>query len=322
MTRPSFLITIDTEGDNIWSRPREITTVNARFLPRFQALCERYGFRPTYLTNYEMASCPVFREFGFDLLKRATGEIGMHLHAWNSPPLVPLTSDDLGCQPYLMEYPEPTIREKVKYLTALLEDTFAVDMVSHRAGRWGMSPAYAQTLVDNGYTVDCSVTPHVSWKHHTGGLPGSGGSDYTDFPEHPYRMDPDYLDRPGRSPLLQLPVTVVSFPTPGPLKFLPARIANRLYPKRAWFRPTGKNRSLMLRIVEVVLEQKRPYLEFVLHSSEFMPGGSPVFPAERDIEVLYADLEAVFEAVARNFKGNTLAGFARDYASTEPASSR
>jgi hypothetical protein len=41
--RPAFLITIDTEGDNLWSRPRTITTRNAHSLPRFQALCEKYG---------------------------------------------------------------------------------------------------------------------------------------------------------------------------------------------------------------------------------------------------------------------------------------
>ena len=33
--------TIDTEGDNLWSRPRTITTCNSRYLPRFQALCKR-----------------------------------------------------------------------------------------------------------------------------------------------------------------------------------------------------------------------------------------------------------------------------------------
>ncbi len=37
-TTPRFLITIDTEGDNLWSLPREITTSNAKFLPRFQNL--------------------------------------------------------------------------------------------------------------------------------------------------------------------------------------------------------------------------------------------------------------------------------------------
>jgi hypothetical protein len=35
---PFFLITIDTEGDNIWSAPREVTTRNSGFLERFQHL--------------------------------------------------------------------------------------------------------------------------------------------------------------------------------------------------------------------------------------------------------------------------------------------
>ena len=48
----ALLITIDTEGDRLWSRPTTVETRNAEYLPRFQSLCERYGFKPTYLTNY------------------------------------------------------------------------------------------------------------------------------------------------------------------------------------------------------------------------------------------------------------------------------
>src|SRR5262252_5784664 len=102
MPETPFIITIDTEGDDIWSKPREITTRNAGYLPRFQALCERFGFKPVYLTNYEMAMSDAFVEFGRDALARGVGEIGMHLHAWNSPPIVPLTSDDFRFQPYLI----------------------------------------------------------------------------------------------------------------------------------------------------------------------------------------------------------------------------
>lgn len=40
MTKPAFLITIDTEGDNLWQNHDRIATENTRFLPRFQALCE------------------------------------------------------------------------------------------------------------------------------------------------------------------------------------------------------------------------------------------------------------------------------------------
>ena len=55
------------------------------------------------------------------------------------------------------------MREKVKVLTRELEDTFNTPIVSHRAGRWSFNAAYARILVDYGYRVDCSVTPHVSW---------------------------------------------------------------------------------------------------------------------------------------------------------------
>ena len=53
----AFLITVDTEGDDLWSwKPgKEITTENTNYIPRFQELCEKYGFKPVYLTNYEMA---------------------------------------------------------------------------------------------------------------------------------------------------------------------------------------------------------------------------------------------------------------------------
>src|SRR5438552_1378607 len=173
-SQPCFLITLDTEGDNLWARPREITTRNAAFLWRFQGLCERYELKPTYLTNYEMAQSPNFQEFARDVLRRRTGEIGMHLHAWNSPPLQPLTDDDYRYQPYLIEYPESVIREKVDFLTKLLEDTFGVKMSSHRAGRRGMNEAYARILVEQGYRVDCSVSPHVSWRRIKGNPRGAG----------------------------------------------------------------------------------------------------------------------------------------------------
>ncbi|MGA2435033.1 MAG: hypothetical protein ABSG25_07075, partial [Bryobacteraceae bacterium] len=58
--KPAFLITIDTEGDNAWARSSSVTTENARWLPRFQAACERHGVVPSYLTNYEMAACAGF----------------------------------------------------------------------------------------------------------------------------------------------------------------------------------------------------------------------------------------------------------------------
>ena len=69
----AFLITIDTEGDDLWSKPREITAANAETLPRFQELCERYRLKPTYLVNWEMVQSPFFREFGTAVFEARCG---------------------------------------------------------------------------------------------------------------------------------------------------------------------------------------------------------------------------------------------------------
>jgi hypothetical protein len=175
MTKPAFIITIDTEGDNLWQNHREIKTENARYLPRFQSLCEKYGFKPVWLTNYEMAVDPVYIDFAKDVIARGQGEVGMHLHAWNSPPEHDLTGDDWRWQPYLIEYPDAILREKVLFMTELLEETFGTKMLSHRAGRWAFDSRYARLLIELGYQVDCSVTPRVNWRNAKGAPQGTGG---------------------------------------------------------------------------------------------------------------------------------------------------
>ena len=326
--RPYFLITIDTEGDDIWARPREITTRNARYLPRFQSLCDRYGFKPTYLTNYEMARDDFFVEFGRDVIKRNAAEIGMHLHAWNSPPLVPLTTDDFRYQPYLIEYPVSIMEEKIAFMTELLESTFGVKMVSHRAGRWAFNIQYAKLLVKYGYTTDCSVTPGVSWRKSTGAPSGAGGTDYRRYPRSYYFVDLHDVSQSGNSPLLEVPMTILSPPLRryvtlfGGTDIL-SRAASKAFPSR-WLRPGRNNLRSMMRIVDSARINSSSYVEFMLHSSEFMAGGSPTFPDGDSIEALFGNLESLFEFASRHFNGVTLGEYRQlvDVALSVPGTKR
>jgi len=298
-----------------------ITTRNANFLPRFQELCERFRLKPTYLVTHEMAASLSFGSFGRDVVKRGVAEIGMHLHAWNNPPLAALTADDLACQPYLIEYPEQLMRDKISALTNFLEDVFGVKMVSHRAGRWAFNETYARLLVERGYGVDCSVTPHLSWKAHMGGTPGHGGSDYSRFPDDAYFVDLSHIGRAGGSSLLEVPMTIV--PTSGPSferlrRLLPPRslvrrALNKYSPMVRWLRPDRHNRDAMVRIVEQAARARRSYVEFMVHSSELMPEGSPLFRTEAEIDALYRDLEALFRAAAQLCVGVTLQEYRSHY---------
>ena len=322
MDKPAFLITLDTEGDNLWrNRSGKVTTRNVQFLPRFQALCEKYGFKPTWLTNYEMASDPAYVEFGRDLLARGQGEIGMHLHAWHSPPEYALTDDDWSYQPYLIEFPENILRDKVAYMTELLENAFQQKMTSHRAGRWAFDEVYARALLDNGYLVDCSVTPRVDWRNSSGAPQGKGGTNYSRFPDHAYYLDVNDISRAGDSALLELPMSI---------QYRYGAFTNQLKkvwndvrgkkrgPSVNWLRPVGGNLAQMKQVAEKTLSQGNDYVEFMLHSSEFMPDGSPTFKNEADIERLYDDLEQLFSWLKSRTQGMTLTEYALRKSNSQP----
>lgn len=318
-----FIITIDTEGDDLWANPREITTRNAEYLPRFQALCERFRFKPVYLTNYEMAMSGVFVEFARDVLARCAGEIGMHLHAWNSPPLEPLTSDDFHFHPYLIEYPVSVMRDKIRTLTRLLEDRFDREMISHRAGRWAFDGRYAALLIEEGYRVDCSVTPGTNWRGSPGDPAGNGGSDYTDFPDRPYFLDPSDISQPATAgTLLEVPMTVrpsgLYRRAPWAYRIpLLRRYANKASVGLGWLcpvqptirAPLGRHLEAMLTTARDARAEGAGYMEFMLHSSELMPGGSPIFRDASDIERLYESLEILFEDLSTWCHGATLREF-------------
>lgn len=241
----------------------------------------------------------------------------MHLHAWDMPPSFELTDNDSRFHPYLIEYPEKVMQQKISIMTELLENIFGVKMLSHRAGRWSFDERYANQLIECGYKVDCSVTPHVSWKNHRGDPKQCGGTDYRNFPDTAYFIDSVDISRPGHSALLEIPVSIMN--TSGPINTalsrsalssisLVSRISNRLFPK-IWLRPNGRNLSQMLEYLRYALSAKRDYVEFMLHSSEFMPGGSPLFKSESAIEHLYHCLESLFAEATVHFSGCTLSQY-------------
>lgn len=312
MGKPAFIITIDTEGDNLWQNHDRITTANTRFLPRFQQLCEKYAFKPTWLTNYEMAMDPAYIEFARDVIAHDRGEIGMHLHAWNSPPLHDLTGDDWRHKPYLIEYPAENMREKVSFMTQLLENTLQVKMRSHRAGRWAFNEYYAQLLIEFGYQVDCSVTPRVNWQFSPGAPQGNGGTNYQHFQDRAYFIDEQNISKSGHSSLLEVPMSIQYKHTPfmNHLKTAYDRLRGKQRsPSVHWLRPMGGNVGPMMAVVEKTLAGGSDYVEFMLHSSEFMPGGSPTFATDQHIERLYDDLEQLFSWLADRTVGKTLAEY-------------
>jgi hypothetical protein len=299
------IVTIDAEADNQWVYNEVVTTQNLNYVPRFQRLCERYGLRPTYLCAFEVVESSHFESVLRPYQERGAAEIGAHLHPWTNPPFGPAVRAGIDKDAY-PAYPSELTLEDFSAKLTVLTDRIAVRAgrapTSYRAGRWGFTAAHVPVLVGLGYTVDCSVTPLVSWADEAGRR--EGGPDFRAAPLVPYFLDPTDVCRAGPSTLLEIPVTIV----------LPSA-AMRQSADPQWFRPYPKmSAEQLLEVYRVASAQKLPALEMMLHSCELMPGGSPYNPTEASIEQLYAKLERVFAQLARDgCHGATLSAFAESW---------
>lgn len=314
-----FIITIDTEGDNIWQRVttrtgmREITVENAKYIERFQLLCEKYHFIPTYLVNYEMASADPFVSKAKEWVANNRCEVGMHMHAWNTPPIVNLPFNPKGHNPYAGEYSHEVLWKKMCTMTRLIERNFGVKPTSHRGGRWYIDAWYIRALLKLGYKVDCSVTPGISWTQKIGNR--MYGPDYSKFPNNAYYMDRKDINQKARfydkdNNILQVPPTIIPCPLKEQIKKMidkPEQISS-ICREKIWLRSKVSNLNDMLYIVKHT--EKRDYIEYMLHSSELMPGGNPNFKTDASIEKLYRDLEVLFSEIAKKRKGISLSEYA------------
>ena len=303
MKKGKFIITVDTEGDNLWERAtrrdgcRCITTENAKYIERFQILCQKYSFIPTYLTNYEMIMEEEFTGRAKEWNKDNLCEIGMHMHAWNCPPTYQLPFYVKGHNPYAGEYPKEILLDKLKFLTELICNKIGYAPVSHRGGRWYIDEWYIEQLIKLGYKFDCTITPGISWKKTIGNR--DFGVDYKNYPNRMFYLDKEEY-------LLEVPPTIVNLSGKDIICELLSRPFDMdiIQNKKIWLRPNGRNLTEMLNVAK--MERRKGYLEFMIHSSELMPGGSPNFRDEASIERLYDDLECLFEKINRSYVGIAL----------------
>ncbi|MSO62571.1 MAG: hypothetical protein EXQ50_10840 [Acidobacteria bacterium] len=316
-----LIITIDTEGDNQWDAGLPRSTDNIRFIPRFQELCDRYHFPPTYLCTYEVVDSTAFDEILLPLHKSRRAEVGAHLHPWTNPPLSKWDRGDNGAA-YPSELPADLFTQKLESLTALLAAKLGETPRSYRAGRWGLSAAHIPALLQCGYIVDCSVTPLLSWTD-----PGARerGQDFSDAPVSPYFVAWGDPAREGASGLLEVPVTILhtnAIMRHSPLlrgayrryrKTLAARMLNRAFwiaPQ--WFRPfSDMSVARLTAVYETARRLGLPAVEMMFHSSELMPDGSPHNLTVESVDHLFTRLDRLFAHLAgRKVEGITLSAFA------------
>jgi hypothetical protein len=301
-----LVITVDTEADNQWDYHGTVSLANLHCLPRFQALCERFGFIATYLLASEVLQDRVAVQRLKGWQDEGVAEVGAHLEPWTTPPFMALERENPALQLFPSLLPVSWFERKLHTLTEGITESFGRAPRSFRAARWGLGASMVGALARQGYLVDCSVTPKTSWAGTQNG-PFSGGPDYRRAPARPYRLSGADVCRPGDSELLEVPMTVLYT---GPLmvegsraarwfSLLPEtpvkRLLDRAVFRTKWLRISPASRRGDWRAIHRAASRSGiEVLEFMIHSSELLPGGSPLTPTERDAKTVFRCLEEMF----------------------------
>src|SRR5262249_37152919 len=85
--------------------------------------------------------------------------------------------------------------------------------------------------------------------------------------------------------------------------------AYRVTPSLSWLCPAESDIAAMLAAARDARREGVAHVEFMLHSSQLMPGGSPTYRRPSQIDRLYEDLEVLFESLSSWCYGTTLTEF-------------
>lgn len=301
---PFILVTVDTEEEGLWGgeyRPTGNTVQNIAGVPRFQAVCQRYGVRPVYLVTAPVLDDDAAAATLGEIHAQDQCEIGGHLHPWCTPPL----EDPAGrSYSFMCNLPVDLQRRKLIWLGERIHQRFGVWPRSFRAGRYGLDAAGARLLAELGYTVDSSVILFSDFS-------AERGPNFSRAPLRPYYVAGDDLCQPhARGNLLEVPVCVgfnrPNFPAAWRLRQSAMRtpwrqmravgILDRLgLARRIKLSPEQARAAEMIQLVDAALAQRIPALVMMLHSSSLVAGLSPYVADHRRLDQFLDDLGRTLE---------------------------
>ena len=276
-------LTIDVEEEGLFEGEypkRDVTAKNVARLEILDGIFQEFGIRPTLLVSHQAACAGDNRELLVRLRDRWRGEIGAHLHHWNTPPIEPPGRP----QPVSSELlPRELLTAKLDTLLDTIR-SMGVNPVSFRMGRFNLGPNMLSVLDSSPITTDSSIAPMRK---------DPAGPDHLSAPTDPYFPDVHNVRAVGRSRIVEVPITVV--PVVKPLRTLMERLDNRpAVPQRAlgWLSkhlasmPAQPMLTGLRRLkAAAALHRRRGgrVLTVYFHSSELLPGGCPRHQTESDV---------------------------------------
>ncbi len=290
-----LVVTIDTEVDSPkWKPKHPLSLNNIKAIPRLQGLFKKYNIKATYLLSYPVATNKESIDILGEFLERKEIEIGAHLHPWTTPPF------SSSKERFQLSYPHRSKLEfeKLLNLTKAIKESFKIQPVSYRAGRYGFDKETLEHLERLGYLVDCSITPTINWSF-------DGGPNFGDFLQtQPYFLNKEDLKNPGKSNILEVPVSIVinkQLPkflgklyrySPLEIKYIFRKIK---LVKTIWLRPSISSFEELRFLCDLLINKGNNVFNMMFHSNELVPGNSPYIKTETQVEIFFSRLEKILD---------------------------
>lgn len=309
-------VSIDTEEDNWGEHPMDAATVeNIGLLPRLQDLFEKWGARATYVINRPPLLDAESIEVLGALAARDDVEIGAHCHPWNTPPL----HDEGGPRSMMFRHTVEENRAKIAEIRRCLLAELGVRPETFRTGRWGFGSTVAHAVLEEGFTIDSSVSPFIDWSAT------DAGPDYSTAPHRPYRFDPGapLVPKPDGA-LLQLPTTVgflksgdqrawarrwfgIRRSPLGRFKAIGLLERSGLLQKR-WLSPETASGDDLVRLTDAWVASGERFVQLTFHSCTLLPGATPFVGDREAQERFFAAIETFLRhCSASGYRFRTLA---------------
>jgi hypothetical protein len=292
--RPQLLVVVDTEEEFDWAQPFDRSRTSTVSIPaqdRAHAIYDRYGVVPTYVMDHPVATSPVAARYLRRLVDAGRADFGTHCHPWVTPPHDEAVNNFNSFHGNL---PPELEAAKIRASTEAVAQAFGAAPRSFKAGRYGLGPKTFDTLVELGYTVDCSFVPHTRFS-------AISGPDFYGTPEQPFFTD-------ATQRLLEVPLTVgysgalnafgrkvngfVDAPLAQGLR-LPGILSRMGLMERARLSPEGFDAATQCRLLRAMVAQGQRVFTMTYHSPSLSPGHTPYVPDEAALGVFLRCIETV-----------------------------
>ncbi|MGL6075991.1 MAG: hypothetical protein ACRC8S_17680 [Fimbriiglobus sp.] len=285
-----YCVTVDTEEEWQWDQgyfTGPASVKNIQRLPSFQNRCESSGAALAYFTNYAVLNQLESRAVMQSLAQRPRTEIGLHIHPWNTPPLVDAERVPAS-ESFLHHLPWPIQKAKLDTMISIFSASH-FQPTCFRGGRYSTSPQIQDFLSQHGLWVDGSVLPGNTW-------PEPGAPDYRNRDFYPRRI---LLETEPRRVVWELPLTFgntcldqhrgarwlhYAKTKIGRMLHLTAILDRLQLVSQCWLNFENSHGQRMMPFLDVLRLLRPPCVIFTLHSSSLLPNGSPYNRTEQDVQ--------------------------------------